>query len=46
MGDTGVGKTLLMNYLVREIFKEDIIFFQIHAGINKKDIENFILELI
>lgn len=34
MGESGVGKTALIKFLVEEIFKEKIIICNVHAGIH------------
>lgn len=35
MGETGVGKTALIRFLVEKIFRDRIILLNIHAGTNE-----------
>jgi midasin (ATPase involved in ribosome maturation) len=41
MGETGVGKTALIRYLVNNVFKDKLMLFSIHAGINEARLIEF-----
>ena len=38
MGETGVGKTSLIRYLVKNILKEELVIYGIHAGVNVRGV--------
>lgn len=42
MGESGVGKTLLIEYFVKELLNDELMIFNIHAGIGKTQIEEFV----
>jgi len=35
MGESGVGKTALIDFLVRIVYKEKIFVYNVHAGIHE-----------
>jgi putative ribosome biogenesis GTPase RsgA len=38
MGESGVGKTALIDFLVRVVFEETLLIFSVHAGIHEEDL--------
>lgn len=41
MGETGVGKTALIDHLVKNVFLDELIQFNIHAGTNEAKLVEF-----
>ena len=45
MGESGVGKTALITFLVELIFEETLLCYNIHAGINEEGIRSIVDEI-
>lgn len=45
MGETGVGKTLLIEFFVKELLNNKLMVFNVHAGVGKKQIEEFVKQI-
>lgn len=41
MGETGIGKTALIDFL-SSILESDLFKFNVHAGVSANEVENFI----
>jgi predicted ATPase len=41
MGETGVGKTALISYLVQNVFQDKLMLFNVHAGTDEAHLIKF-----
>jgi ABC-type glutathione transport system ATPase component len=45
MGESGVGKTALIDFLVRVVYQEKLEVFNVHAGIHEEDLEVWVMKV-
>jgi midasin (ATPase involved in ribosome maturation) len=45
MGETGVGKTALIRYLVENVFRDQLKLFDIHAGVAESHLIGMVKEI-
>lgn len=45
MGETGVGKTALIRYLVENVFKDKLKLFDIHAGVSENHLIGMVKQI-
>jgi len=38
MGESGVGKTALISFMIEVLYKEKLFIYNVHAGIHEKNI--------
>jgi len=46
MGESGVGKTALINFLVNTVLRHRLIVFNIHAGVDEPKLVEYYKEII
>ena len=42
MGESGVGKTALIDFLVKVLFQEELVIHNVHAGIHEEHLEEWV----